>query len=32
VALKNLMRDLLKRTDVTQLEIEKDDFKLELSA
>jgi hypothetical protein len=28
----NLLRDLLKRTDVTELQIEKEDFKLELSA
>jgi hypothetical protein len=28
----NLLRDLLKRTDVTQLTVEKEDFKLELSA
>jgi oxaloacetate decarboxylase alpha subunit len=32
VALMNLLRDLLKRTDVDQLEIEKEDFRLELSA
>jgi hypothetical protein len=32
VALMNLLRDLLKRTEVDQLEIEKEDFKLELSA
>jgi oxaloacetate decarboxylase alpha subunit len=32
VALMNLLRDLLKRTDVTELQIEKEDFKLELSA
>ena len=32
VALMNLLRDLLKRTDVTELQIEKEDFKLELAA
>ena len=32
VALMNLLRDLLKRTDVSELEIEKEDFRLELSA
>jgi len=32
VALMNLLRDLLKRTDVDQLELEKEDFRLELSA
>jgi oxaloacetate decarboxylase alpha subunit len=32
VALMNLLRDLLRRTDVDQLEIEKEDFRLELTA
>jgi oxaloacetate decarboxylase alpha subunit len=32
VALMNLLRDLLKRTDVNELELEKEDFRLELSA
>jgi oxaloacetate decarboxylase alpha subunit len=32
VALMNLLRDLLKRTDVDELELEKEDFRLELSA
>ena len=32
VALMNLLRNLLQRTDVDELEIEKEDFRLELSA
>jgi oxaloacetate decarboxylase alpha subunit len=32
VALMNLLRDLLQRSDVDQLEIEKEDFSLELTA
>ena len=32
VALMNLLRDLLKRTEVDEFEIEKDNFKLELTA
>jgi oxaloacetate decarboxylase alpha subunit len=32
VAVMNLLRDMLKRTDLTQLSVEKEDFKLELSA
>jgi oxaloacetate decarboxylase alpha subunit len=32
VAVMNLLRDLLKRSDVSQLTVEKEDFKLELSA
>jgi oxaloacetate decarboxylase alpha subunit len=32
VALMNLLRDLLKRTDVSELLLEKDDFRLELTA
>jgi oxaloacetate decarboxylase alpha subunit len=32
VALMNLLRDLLQRTDVDELEIEKEDFRLELTA
>jgi hypothetical protein len=28
----NLLRDFLKRTDVDELEIEKEDFRLRLSA
>jgi oxaloacetate decarboxylase alpha subunit len=32
VAVMNLLRDLLRRTDVTELTVEKEDFKLELSA
>ena len=32
VAVMNLLRDLLRRTDVTQLTVEKEDFKLELEA
>jgi oxaloacetate decarboxylase alpha subunit len=32
VALMNLLRDLLKRADVDQIQIEKEDFSLELSA
>jgi hypothetical protein len=30
--LMNLLRDFLKRTDVDELEIEKEDFRLRLSA
>jgi oxaloacetate decarboxylase alpha subunit len=32
VAVMNLLRDMLKRTDLTQLTVEKEDFKLELEA
>jgi oxaloacetate decarboxylase alpha subunit len=32
VTLMNLLRDLLQRTDVSELEIEKEDFRLQLSA
>jgi oxaloacetate decarboxylase alpha subunit len=32
VALMNLLRDLLRRTDVSELLLQKDDFKLELTA
>jgi oxaloacetate decarboxylase alpha subunit len=32
VALMNLLRDLLKRTDVDEVEVEKEDFRLELSS
>jgi hypothetical protein len=32
VALMNLLRDLLRRTGLKELEIEKEDFRLELTA
>ena len=32
VPLMNLLREILKRTDVTQISVEKPDFKLEVTA